>query len=57
MFKFIEGLPTDVMAIEAIGEVTDEDYRSTLITQGRSDDSQGSPHQDALCHREGFHRV
>lgn len=31
MFKFIEGLPPDVMAIEASGEVTDEDYRKMLI--------------------------
>jgi hypothetical protein len=26
MFKFIEGLPHDVLAIEATGKVTREDY-------------------------------
>jgi hypothetical protein len=31
MFKFIEGLPQDVMAIKATGKVTHEDYRDTLI--------------------------
>lgn len=31
MFKFIEGLPQDVMAIEAIGKITHDDYRQTLI--------------------------
>jgi hypothetical protein len=31
MFKFIEGLPLDVLAIEAIGTVTSEDYRHTLV--------------------------
>ena len=31
MFKFIEGLPSDVLAIEAIGTVTSEDYRHTLV--------------------------
>ncbi len=31
MFKFIEGLPADVLAIEAIGTVTSEDYRHTLV--------------------------
>jgi hypothetical protein len=32
MFKVIEGLPQDVLAIEAIGEVTHEDYYNTLIS-------------------------
>jgi hypothetical protein len=31
MFKFIEGLPSDVLGIEAIGTVTGEDYRQTLV--------------------------
>jgi hypothetical protein len=31
VLKIIEGLPSDVFAIEAIGKVTDEDYRKTLI--------------------------
>ena len=31
MFVFIEGLPPDVLAIEARGEVTHHDYRNTLI--------------------------
>ncbi len=36
MFKLIEGMPTGVMAIEAIGEVTHEDYRDTLIPQAEA---------------------
>jgi hypothetical protein len=36
MFKFIEGLPADVMAIEAIGQVTHEDYRNTLIPKAEA---------------------
>jgi hypothetical protein len=36
MFKFIEGLPPDVMAIEASGKVTHEDYRSTLIPKAEA---------------------
>jgi hypothetical protein len=31
MLKLIAGLPKDVLAVEAIGKVTDEDYRTTLI--------------------------
>ncbi len=31
MFTFIEGLPSDVLAIEASGKVTHDDYRNTLI--------------------------
>jgi hypothetical protein len=31
MFKSIEGLPSDVLAIEASGQITHEDYRETLI--------------------------
>ena len=36
MFKFIIGLPPDVMAIEAIGKVTHEDYRDTLIPKAEA---------------------
>jgi hypothetical protein len=36
MFKFIEGLPPDVMAIEASGKVTHEDYRNTLIPRAEA---------------------
>ena len=31
MFKLIEGMPPDVLAIEAVGKVTHEDYRNVLI--------------------------
>lgn len=31
MFKSIEGLPADVLAIEASGQITHRDYRDTLI--------------------------
>ena len=31
MFKSIEGLPADVLAIEASGQITHLDYRNTLI--------------------------
>lgn len=36
MFKFIEGLPDNVMAIEAVGKVTHEDYRDTLIPKAEA---------------------
>jgi hypothetical protein len=36
MFKFIEGLPPDVLAIEAVGKVTHEDYRGTLIPKAEA---------------------
>src|SRR5579872_4485013 len=36
MLKFIEGLPPDVMAIEAIGKVTHEDYRDKLIPRAEA---------------------
>ncbi len=36
MFKFIIGLPPDVMAIEAFGKVTHEDYRDTLIPKAEA---------------------
>jgi hypothetical protein len=31
MFEIIEGLPPDVLAIEAGGKVRHEDYRNTLM--------------------------
>jgi hypothetical protein len=31
MFEFIEGLPSDVLGIEAVGTVTGEDYRHSLV--------------------------
>jgi hypothetical protein len=31
MFRFIDGVPPNVLAIEASGKVTHEDYRNTLI--------------------------
>lgn len=36
MFKFIDGLPQDVMAVEATGKVTHEDYRSTFIPKAEA---------------------
>ena len=36
MFEFIEGLPPDVMAIQASGKVTHEDYRNTLIPKAEA---------------------
>jgi hypothetical protein len=36
MFKIIEGLPWDVMAIEASGKITHEDYRDTLIPRAEA---------------------
>lgn len=36
MFKFIDGLPQDVLAIEAAGKVTHEDYRRTLIPRAET---------------------
>ena len=41
MFKFIEGLPQDVMAIEATGKVTHEDYKSILIPKAEAMMSKG----------------
>jgi Cu+-exporting ATPase len=41
MFKFIKGLPSDVMAIEASGKVTHEDYRNTLIPRAEAMMAQG----------------
>lgn len=36
MLKFIEGVPQDVLAIEAIGKVTHEDYRNVLIPKAEA---------------------
>lgn len=36
MFKFIEGLPQDVLAIEASGKVTHDDYGNTLIPKAEA---------------------
>jgi hypothetical protein len=36
MFTFIVGMPPDVMAIEASGKVTHEDYRDTLIPKAEA---------------------
>jgi len=36
MFKFIEGLPPDVLAIEASGKVTNDDYRHTLAPRAEA---------------------
>jgi len=41
MFKFIEGLPPDVLAIEASGKVTHDDYRNTLIPKAEAMMSKG----------------
>jgi SpoIIAA-like len=36
MLKLIEGLPRDVLAIEATGKVTHEDYRDVLIPRAEA---------------------
>ena len=36
MFELIEGMPPDVLAIEAVGNVTHEDYRSILIPKAEA---------------------
>ena len=36
MFKWIEGLPQNILAIEALGKVTHEDYRNTLIPEAEA---------------------
>ena len=36
MFKLIEGLPPDVLVVEATGTVTHEDYRSVLIPKAEA---------------------
>ncbi len=41
MFKFIEGLPPDVLAMEAIGSITNQDYRQTLIPKAEAMMSKG----------------
>jgi len=42
MFKLIEGLPQNVLAIEASGKVTHEDYRSILIPKAEAMMSKGT---------------
>ena len=42
MLKLIEGMPPDVLAIEAIGKVTHEDYRTTLIPKAEAMMSNGA---------------
>jgi len=41
MFKFIKGLPQNVLGIEASGKVTHEDYRKTLIPRAEAMIAQG----------------
>lgn len=36
MFTFIEGLPQNVIAIQAIGKVTHDDYQNTLIPKAEA---------------------
>ena len=36
MLKFMEGLPKSVLAVEAAGKVTHEDYKTTLIPKAES---------------------
>ena len=36
MFKFIEGLPEDVLGVEASGKVTHEDYINVLIPKAEA---------------------
>ena len=36
MLKFIEGMPPDVLAIEAVGTVTHDDYRTVLIPRAEA---------------------
>jgi hypothetical protein len=41
MFKFMRGLPADVMAVEARGKITHEDYRDTLIPRAEATMAKG----------------
>jgi hypothetical protein len=36
MFKFIDAMPPDVLAIEAVGKVTHEDYQTSLIPRAEA---------------------
>ena len=36
MFKLIEDMPPDVLAVEAVGKVTHEDYRTILIPKAEA---------------------
>ena len=56
MFKFIEGLPPDVMAIEASGKVTHEDYRNALIPKAEAMMAKG-PVRMLYVIGKGFHRL
>ncbi|MEP6605452.1 MAG: STAS/SEC14 domain-containing protein [Nitrosospira sp.] len=42
MLKIIEGLPPDVLGIEAVGTVTHDDYRSILIPKAEAMLARGS---------------
>jgi hypothetical protein len=41
MLTLIEGLPTNVLGIEATGKITHQDYRDTLIPQAEARISKG----------------
>ena len=47
MFKIMEGLPPDILGIEAEGKITHEDYRDVLIPKAEAM-MQGGPIK-ALC--------
>ncbi len=42
MFRVIDGLPPNVLAIEAVGKVTHEDYHNTLIPKAEAMMTEGS---------------
>jgi hypothetical protein len=54
MFKFIEGLPPNVMEIEATGKVTHDDYQNSLVPKAEAMFAKG-PIRMTLCHRGGIH--
>ena len=56
MLTFIEGLPEDVLGIEAVGNVTHEDYRDILIPRAEAMIGQGAD-QDALSRGRAIHRL
>ncbi len=41
MFKFLEGLPPDVLGVEAVGKVTHGDYRDALVPRAEAMLAQG----------------
>ena len=54
MLKFITGMPPDVLAIEAIGTVTHDDYRTALIPKAEAMMAKGPikliyVHRKRLC--------